>query len=255
MTIEVIHEGAISRVVFNNPPFNLLDIETMDNLVTAHKEAEARPETRVILTTSAIAGMFSNGLDPAYVVNTPVADRPAIFRGVGRMLHGLFGLRKPHIAVVNGPAMAGGAILALTADFRYFDTEHGRLSFSEPKVGLPIPPAVIAAIDCFCRRDKLREVAMLGANMDAAYAGEAGMCDGMATGTDLHEMVQKAAGRLARLSPTVMAEGKANLRKDVLPQVATLKDRGDELLAYVGDDMLGEGLRALMEKRFPNFAR
>ncbi|MDJ0838243.1 MAG: enoyl-CoA hydratase/isomerase family protein [Acidobacteriota bacterium] len=254
MTIDVIHEGPISRVVFNNPPFNLMNIDIMDELVTAHREAAARPETRVILTTSAIEGVFSNGLDPAYVVNTPHKERPAIFRAVGRMIYNLFAMEKPHIAVVNGPAMAGGAILALTADFRYFDADHGRMSFSELKVGLPLPAAAIAAINCFCRRDKLREVVM-GANMDAAAARETGLCDGMASGDDFRELVEKAAGRLARLSPTALAETKRNLRAEVLPKVAQLKDRGDEMLEYTGDDMLGEGLRAIMEKRFANFTR
>jgi len=255
MSIDIRHEGPISTVAFTRPPFNLLDIETMDALVEAHREAESRKETRVIVTASGVQGMFSNGLDPAYVLKTPAEERPAIFRGVGRLLHGLFSLKKPHIAAINGPAMAGGAILAITADFRYFEAENGRISFSEPKVGLPVPEAVVAVIDCFCRRDRLREVAMLGANLDARAAAEAGLADGVAEGEALAEMVAKAAARIARLSPAVMAECKAGLRRKVMPQLDGLVHRNEEVSQFVGDDFLGEGLTALVENRYPEFAR
>lgn len=255
MPLSLEHNGPVSRVVMDLPTQNLLNIEVMDELVDLHRQADAREETRVIVTASAVEGVFSNGLDPKYVIGMPTPERPKIFNGVGRMLHGLFSLSKPHIAEISGPAMAGGAIIALTADFRYFDAEIGRMSFSEAKVGLPLPPAVIAAIECFVAKPFVREVAMLAANMDAAYAQKVGLCDGQWGREDYRAMVDKAIGRLARLSPTVVAETKRNMRKDVLPKLESLMNREDEILPFVGDDLLGEGLLALVENRFPNFKR
>ena len=255
MTIHLTHEGPISRVILDKPDQNLLDIETMDQLVELHREADAHPNTRVIVTASALPDMFSNGLDPHYVLRTPVPERIAIFRAVGRMLHGLFSLGKPHISQVNGPAMAGGAILAIASDFRFFDTDSGRMSFSEPKVGLPVPSGVIAAISHFCDRKYLHEIVMLAANMDAATALKFGIANGMAQGDALTELVNKTAGRLSRLSPTVLRETKSNLRAEILPRLEALANRGDEILPFVGEGFLSEGLGALVENRFANFTK
>jgi len=255
MTIHINHDGPISRVILDKPDQNLLNIETMDQLVEAHREADAHPETRVIVTTSALPDMFSNGLDPHYVLNTPVPDRVAIFRAVGRMLHGLFSLGKPHISQINGPAMAGGAILAIASDFRFFDTDSGRMSFSEPKVGLPVPGGVITAINHFCDRKYLHEIVMLAANMDAATAIKYGLANGMARGAELGQLVEKTAARLSRLSPTVLRQTKSNLRSEILPQLETLANRGDEILPFVGEGFLSEGLGALVENRFANFTK
>ncbi len=253
MTITIKKEGLVSTVILDEPPQNLMTIAFMDELVEAHKEADAHPDTRVIITASAVPGMFSNGLDPAYVLERSKRERVPIFRAVGRMLHGLFSLGKPHIAKITGPAMAGGAILAITADFRFFETEQGRMSFSEPKVGLPIPESVAVVIRHFCNPAYLREVVLLARNMDAAFAVASGMADGAAPADKLEEMVYKQAERLARLSPSIMKTTKRGLRREILPRTEAFQHGDPAFDQFVGDQFLGEGLTALVENRFPRF--
>ena len=253
MKVSVQHEGVVSRVILDNPPLNLLDIETMDALVDAHKEADAHPETRVILTESAVPHVFCNGLDPQYVLSLEEGKRTDVFRAVGRMLHGLFSLGKPHISLIKGPAMAGGAVLAITSDFRIFDVEHGRLSFSEPKVGLPIPEAITAVIKQYCARPFLRDVVMLAKNMDARQAMLAGLADSAAKPEGFDEVVQKLVERLARLSPSVLKETKRGMRCEALVKTAAFLEGDAAFDRFVGDGFLGEGLKALVEERFPNF--
>ncbi len=253
MSVTVKHEGPVSTITLAIPPMNLMNIEVMDALVEAHREADAHSETRVIVTDSGVPRMFSNGLDPQYVLEKTPEDRVDIFRAVGRMLHGLFSLSKPHICRVTGPAMAGGAILAITADFRYFEAEHGRISFAEPKVGLPIPEAIVQVIRHFCNPSYLRQVVMFAMNMDAQQARTVGIADGVATGDAFEEMVQKQVERLARLSPSVLKETKRALRQETFPYTEAFQERDTSISTFVGDDFLGEGLHALIEDRFPNF--
>ena len=255
MSIRLEHEGLVSRIILDNPPQNLLDIDALDAVVAAHQEADAHPKSRVILTTSAVPAMFSNGLDPAYVLAMPADQRITVFQAVGRVIHGLISLGKPQICLVNGPAMAGGAIIAITADFRVFDAEHGRLSFSEPKVGLPIPPPLVEVIRLFCDPAHLRNVVLMGKNMDARSAMSAGLADASASGDALADVVAKMVQRLARLSPAVMAATKRGMRQHLYDSTATLARRDSQFLDFVGDEFLGEGLRALVEERFARFDR
>lgn len=256
MPITLNHQGPVSLVTLDLKPMNLLTIDIMDELIALHEEADANPDTRVIVTASAVPGMFSNGLDPLYVLKRDEAARVDVFRAVGRLLHRLLSLRKPHIAAIDGPAMAGGAILAITADFRFMVKETGRLCFSEPKVGLPIPEAVTAAIAAHCAPAHLREVVMLGKNMDAQTAFQFGLADALAEDTAaLQALVEKQVSRLARLSPMVLAETKRGMRADVLAKSEKFqKDPGD-FANFVAAEFLGEGLQALVEQRQPEFKR
>ena len=248
--VSVTHVDETSTVVFNHAPMNLLNIDTMDALLAAHREADAHPDTRVIVLRSAIKGLFSNGLDPMAVLAADSAGRVAIFEALGRLSQGLISLGKPHIAVLNGPALAGGAVLAVLADFRYLDEEVGAICFAEVKVGLPVPASIIAVIRQYCAPPMLREVVLLGKHLKAPLALEAGLADGIAPAAKLEDMVTTHVARLARLSPAVLRTTKAHLHA---PLLATLAGAGgsdfEALVPFLGEDFMVEGLNAVLEGR------
>ncbi len=254
--VTVTHEANVSTITFNAPPLNLMNIENLDALVDAHREADAHPDTRVMVTRSGIDNMFCNGLDPSYVLEHDSEGRLDIFRAIGRLVHGIFALNKPHITVVNGPAMAGGAVLALLSDYRYFAEEKGRICYAEVKVGIPVPSGIIDLLTTICYRPYLRDIVMLGKNMDAKAALQAGLADGVAPADSLEAIVAKQVDRLSRLSPSVLRTVKAHMRAPLLPALKNTL-QGDssshEFAQYVEAPYLGEGLGALVERRSPVF--
>ncbi len=257
-TITLSHEGPASVVTFTQPPFNLLDIETIDRLVAVHQEADAHLGTRVIVTRSGLEGMFCNGLNPMTVLEADYPGRRAVFDGVARLVKGLYSLKKPHVAVVNGPAMAGGAVLAILADFRYMDSERGAICFAEAKVGVPVPPGMVAVIASVCHPNALRETVMLGKKYDPAPALEVGLVDGIAPGAELDALVQKQVARLSRLSLDVVVACKASLRSSIIEKANDpFASNGNckHFMEFVADEYLGEGLRAFMEGRQPVFSK
>jgi enoyl-CoA hydratase/carnithine racemase len=96
---------------------------------------------------------------------------------------------------------------------------------------------------------------MLAKNMDAVDALKFGLADGTGQSTELPEMTAKLAERLARISPTVMAEIKRGLLAHLVPLTEAMTERDAAFDHFVGDDFLGEGLAALVERRFANFKR
>lgn len=257
-TITVSHQGAVSTITLNSPPMNLMTIEMLDALAEAHREADAHPDTRVMVTRSGIDGMFCNGLDPQYVLDHDSDGRLEIFRAIGRMAHGIYALTKPHITVINGPAMAGGAVLAILSDYRYFEEEKGRISFAEVKVGIPVPSGIIDLVTAVCHRPYVRDVLMLGKNMSAQQALEAGLADAVAPADKLDGVVAKQAERLSRLSLDVLRKVKAHMRAPLLPTLAnTLQGdaKSHEFAQFVEAPYLGEGLTALVEGRPPAFEK
>ena len=255
--ITLSHEGPASIVTLTQPPFNLLDIQTIDRLVALHQEADAHPGSHVIVTRSGLEGMFCNGLNPLTVLDADREGRVAIFEAVARLAAGLYRLKKNHIAVLNGPAMAGGAVLAILADFRYMDSERGVICFAEAKVGVPVPEGLVAVIASVCQPAALREVVMLGKKYEPQDALAIGLVDGIAPASELDALVNKQVARLSRLSLDVLKACKASIRAAVLPNAsnALAISSGKAFLDFVGDDYLGEGLKAFMEGRQPVFTK
>lgn len=254
--ITVQHAGAVSTVTYTNPPFNLLDIGVMDDLVTAHREADLHPETRVVVTRSGLEGMFSNGLNPMVVLGMTPQERVEMFRSVGRLVHGLYGLKKPHITVCNGPAMAGGAVWAILSDWRYMDAERGRISFAESKVGVPVPEALVNIIRTVCLPSALTDVVLMAKNVSAPEAKAIGLVSEIAAADQLDALVTKQVERIARLSPGVLAATKHGMRAHILRETEHMLAATDtDFERFVGDDYLGEGLNAFMEGRPPVFTK
>jgi len=254
--ISVRHEGAVSTVTYTNPPFNLLDIEVMDAIVAAHREADNHPETRTIVTRSGLEGMFSNGLNPMVVLGMGEHERIEMFRAVGRLVHGIYSLKKPHITVCNGPAMAGGAVWAILSDWRYMDAERGRMSFAESKVGVPVPEGLISIIRGVCLPSALTDVVLMAKNLSAPEAHAAGLVDEIAPADKLDNLVSKQCERIARLSPRVLAATKHGIRARVLRETEHMLAATDsDFDHFVSEEFLGEGLNAFLEGRPPVFTK
>lgn len=129
---------------------------------------------------------------------------------------------KPMVAAVDGPALAGGFDLALMADFIVAST---RAVFGHPEIDFG--PVAIAPLARFVSPAQLRELCMLGANIDAQTAKRYGIVHQIvepgqteATATVLAELLaakppiaiaatRNAIGRHLRTRDIITADGAA----------------------------------------------
>jgi enoyl-CoA hydratase len=116
---------------------NAVDDAVLDGLLTTFQAAEADDAVDGILLR-AEGKLFSPGLD---LVTLVAFDREAMARFMARfsacVLH-MYTCSKPVVASLSGHALAGGAILALTADWRVL-REDALVGLNELKVGVPLP--------------------------------------------------------------------------------------------------------------------
>ena len=70
----------------------------------------------------------------------------------------------PFIVDLNGPAMAGGAIVASLSDFALARKGHAKLSFSEVKVGIPIPHCLFKIAERRMGTQYFSDMMLLGKN-------------------------------------------------------------------------------------------
>ena len=94
----------------------------------------------VVLVGNAKA--FCAGLD---LKTLPTLDRAQMLdfaRGINALFRDVLAYERPVVAAIDGPAMAGGAILALASDFRLVGPR-AKLGVTEVPVGIPFPSPVV----------------------------------------------------------------------------------------------------------------
>lgn len=87
------------------------------------------------------AKAFSAGLDLKTLPTIERIEMIAFAKGFNSIFRDVLAYPRPVVSAIDGPAMAGGAILALASDFRLVGPK-AKLGVTEVQVGIPFPNAV-----------------------------------------------------------------------------------------------------------------
>lgn len=247
----------VAKILLDHPASNTLTVELMEGLSAVVRNMASAPagvRPRVIVLGSAVAGQFSQGIDPHAVVSGDLAYRKKIFLTLGDLVESLWFSYIPVIADVSGPAIAGGAVLAMLADFVIMDTSRSKICFSEVKVGLPVPGFVQRLVQVKTSPANWTEMILLGKNINATDALRMGIANG--TYRDDEERqghLSQYISKIMRLSPEVLAE---TLRQTRAGEQRWL----DEFRADIGafshfltDEFCGQALRSVLAGETPKF--
>ncbi len=247
----------VARLSLNFPPFNTLDVPRMRALAaSARKLAEAKgaDRPRAVVLASEVPFQFSHGIDPQAILATDVEGRKQVFLALGDLVEALWFLHIPLIADVSGPAFAGGAVLAALADFAVIDQTHGKICFSEVKVGLPLPYFVQRLVHRKVNPASWNEVLLVGRNVDAAEACRIGFAQASyATPGERDEALGQIVGRVTRLPPAALSETLRQNRAPERPLLRQFRENLAEFADFLTEDFLEKGLRAVVKGEQPKF--
>lgn len=163
----------LSYVTLARERGNAIDESLLDGLTEAIQRAEEDRAVEGVLL-GAEGKLFSPGLDLVALVGL---DRAAMRRFMSRFAAAvlqLYTFPKPMVAALSGHALAGGMILALTADWRIL-REDALVGLNELKVGVPLPFGVTMILREAGLGPRLEEVALFGRN----YRGAEGVAAGL----------------------------------------------------------------------------
>jgi enoyl-CoA hydratase/carnithine racemase len=245
-TILVEHSGPIARVTLNRPEKrNPIGPVTCGELVHALAMLSAAADTRVVVITGA-GTVFSAGGDLSAMSAAPASQAASLVE----LLLALHAVGKPVVAMVNGPAMAGGLGLMVACDL-VIAADTATFGTTEIAVGL-WPMMITAEIVRSVGRKRTLEMMLTGRKLDAAEALACGLVTRVVPAAELeaatHQLVTELAGR----SPAAVALGlRAFYRSqdlDLEPQLRFLEAEFGRVLAL---DDAREGIAAFLAKRKP----
>jgi Delta3-Delta2-enoyl-CoA isomerase len=170
--IKVAHEGHVGVLALARGKANALNAELLDELGAALERLADDPGCRALVLASDVPGMFCAGFDVSEVFRY---EREPMLRFFGRfvaLFERIRTLPKPVVCALSGHAFAGGAILALAADFRVM-AENAKLSVNEVDLGVMLPARMIRAMAASAGPELARSM-LLGAEVIAAPRALAG---------------------------------------------------------------------------------
>ena len=215
-TIRIDTNGPVAILRMDKGRGNSIDEPLTRDLIQAAADLAADPAVRGVLLTSAHPKLFSPGLDLVTLIEL---DRKAMERFMllfADMVWALYGLAKPMVAGVNGHAVAGGCILALTADHRVLRRGGAQIGLNEVRVGLPLPWTVTELLRASVPPNALSQVALLGRNFTDEEALRVGLADELADASGFEDHCLLRLDEFVEKDSYAVATTKAALRHDVL---------------------------------------
>jgi hypothetical protein len=122
---------------------------------------------------------------------------------------------EPVVAAVNGPAMAGGCVLACAADHRVMAREAGRIGVPERLVGLPCPTVALEILRFTSVPQHLQGLISRGTTWSPQDALTLGLVDEMVAPEDLVDRAVAAAETLLAIPAPAFALTNRQLRQPV----------------------------------------
>jgi len=240
-------EGLVT-ITINRPPYNVLDIATMEELGRALDLAATESSAKVLMITGKGEKAFSAGVDVMDHTPDKVEQMIEVFHGILKRLM-VFPL--PTVAALNGSAMGGGCELVIACDMAVA-TEDSKLGQPEIKLGV-FPPIAAILMPRTMPLPKVMELLLGGGLISAGEALGYGMLNQVFPRASFAEDTQAFLAKFLSLSRVALLYTKRAIRaasgKPFLEALSTVEQIYlQELMAT--DDAV-EGLNAFMEKRKP----
>ncbi len=203
-------DGAIGTIMLNRPEKrNALSAEMVVAINAALADMRDAEQVRVVVLKGS-GPAFCAGADLAYLQeitqNSPMenlADSTALMN----MYQNIVTLPKPVIAMVHGPAIAGGAGLATVCDLVVAGREKAVFGYSEVKIGF-IPAIVMVYLLRKIGDTQARKLVLTAENITAEEAHRIGMVSTVVDDSALEQTVREIAERMSRNSASSMALSK-----------------------------------------------
>jgi enoyl-CoA hydratase/carnithine racemase len=245
-SILVDDRGPVGRITLNRPDKrNPIGPSLCGELVAALTALKTNPEVRVVILTGA-GPAFSAGGDLSAMAGSqdgPTASLVDLFTTMHE-------LGKPIIAMVNGPALAGGLGLMVACDL-VIAADSATFGTTEIAVGL-WPMMITAEITRSVGRKKTLDMMLTGRKLDAREAVECGLVNRAVPADRLEDETMKLATEIAERSPATMRLGLlAFYRSQDMELEPQLRYLQAELGRVLQLEDAREGIMAFMQKRKP----
>ena len=237
----------VARLTLNRPPANVMSVEMMEEIVSALEALEYQRDVK-LLVINASGKYFSAGFE----LSDHLGDRAYVMlEDFHRLFDLLRRVDKPTLAVVNGPALGAGCMLAAGCDMT-LSAASAKFALPEIKGGV-FNTVAAAVLPRIVGRKKAFEMILGGLSLTAEAAERAGLISRVVPDEKLEAEVAAVVQRFQDGSAPLLQCAKRAIAGglDVLLSDALTFAEDVYLNQLMATEDVAEGLKAVLGKRKP----
>ncbi|HWG89547.1 MAG TPA: enoyl-CoA hydratase/isomerase family protein [Candidatus Thermoplasmatota archaeon] len=224
---------------------NAMGLDYLAAFPKAFREA-GKGDRAVVLIGNAKA--FGAGLDLKTLPTFTEAQSLEFCRAFMQAFHDVLTHPRPVVAAVDGPAIAGGAVLSLSSDFRLV-TPRAKLGVTEVPVGVPFPYPVLNLCRSLLPPQEHAPALLQGAIREGEACVTTGWAHRLVPGERLREEAIALAAELASMSPLAYARAKRDLNGPVVADFERfLKTGVEDWVAALRDPVSQQAITSFMAR-------
>jgi enoyl-CoA hydratase/carnithine racemase len=241
-------QGPIATVRMVHGKANTLDLESCQVLIDTLHALAHEPVQAAVLTGS--GNIFSAGVDLLRLQSEGPEYIERFVPLLSRVVLALFEFPKPLVAAINGHAIAGGCVMACTADHRVLVRGTARIGVPELLVGVPFPTAALEMVRFVVPNDRLQRIVYEGRTYSPEEAIALGLADELADAAELLPTAQARAERLAALPAAAFSMTKRQLRAPSLTRITAGAAHDAEIARMWHQPGTLDRIRSYVERTF-----
>ena len=214
----------IATIAIDDGKANVMSVSMLRAIDAALDRAAA---DKAVVVIQGRAGMFSGGFDLAVFKRDPQELFDMLEAGA-ELTARLLAFPYPVVAVCTGHAIAMGAFILLSTDFRIGTQHDARIQVNEVQIGLTLPRFAIEVCRQRLSPAHFNLAAVLATPYNQQQAVAAGFLDEVATPDTLAEVLKNRTDHLRKLPMESFTATKLRLRA---PALALLRAAIDEDVA------------------------
>jgi enoyl-CoA hydratase/carnithine racemase len=248
-------EGPIAWIVFDHPERrNAISFDMWSQIPAVVEELAADDEVRVVIMRGQGEKAFVAGADVSEFASHRTGEATSDYDATSARAFGaLAKFGKPVIAQIYGSCVGGGVAMALTADFRYA-ADDAIFAIPAARLGLGYHMAGVEALINVVGASAAKEIFFTARRYSADEARELGLANRVLPARELDAFVRETATRIAKNAPLTVQSVKlivSELSKE--PAARDVAAVNASIRACFESEDYGEGVRAFLEKRRPEF--
>ena len=253
-------EAQIARLTLARPKqMNAYTTRLCEEVVAAVETYLRDDALRVLIITGDgrgfCAGGDVSGADEAHgdLMKAQLSHAREMRDGMHRVIQALHRLDKPTIAMINGPAVAGGLTLALACDFR-LAADTAKLGDTSGKFGLLPDEGGAWLFPRAMGLDRALKMTLLAEVYDATTARELGLVTDVVPAGELEARTMVFARALAARAPLAVRLAKAMMVRGLTTTLDhSLADAALSVMVSNPSQDVREGVKAFFGKREAKF--
>jgi enoyl-CoA hydratase len=205
-------DGGVATITMDDGKVNALSPAMLGELMAAFDQAE-KDGALVVLTGR--ASTFSAGFD----LRIAPEGWPEMITAGARLAERIMSFPRPVVAACNGNAIAMGAFVLLSCDYRVGVTGEHRIGLNEVAIGMTLPWFGIAIARHRLTRPYFDRCAITGAVLGSEEAMRAGFLDELVAREALSGAARRAADALLQINTDAHEATKQRVRAEAIARV------------------------------------